>query len=213
MKIEPKRVKKIDSPLLIIGLGGTGSDALLTIMNKFNHRYELPVTTNGDVLDTPERTAYLAFDTDVLELKSKKMGDMSFRPEHIFQLTIPARLGVGALPEYITDWWDNKITGYEIKNGAGGIRQAGRFVLFHNVDAIVDKLKTVIGTLLATPAGGTMGTLEIVLNTGISGGTGSGTFLDMAYLIRYVMERDYPNVDYNFMAYILMPPVNVDKIP
>lgn len=212
MKTEPKRVKKIDSPLLLIGLGGTGSDALLTIMDKFNRRYVLPVTANGDVLDTPERTGYLAFDTDALELKGKKIGNMSFRKEHIFELTIPSRLGTGTLPGYISQWWDPNLTGLEIKDGAGGIRQAGRFVLFYNADAIVAKLKTRIGSLLATTAEGTMGTLEIVLSTGISGGTGSGTFLDMAYLIRYTMERFYPNVSYNFMAYILMPPVNVDKI-
>ncbi len=213
MKVEPKRVKKIPSPLLIVGLGGTGSDALLTIMDKFNRRYELPVNANGEVLDTPSRTAYLALDTDVLELASKRRGNMKFNPENILPLTIPSRLGMGALPEYITDWWDTSLTGYEIKNGAGGIRQVGRFVLFHNVDIIVDKLQKVIHSLLAIAAGGTMGTLEIVLTTGISGGTGSGTFMDMAYLIRNVMASRYPNVDYNFMAYILMPPVNVDKIP
>lgn len=213
MKIEPKRVKKVDSPLLIIGLGGTGADALLTIMDKFNRRYELPQTANGDMLDTPERTAYLALDTDLLDLQGKRRGNMKFNPENMFQLTIPSAVGMKVLPEYITNWLDKNLTGFQIKNGAGGNRQAGRYVFFHNVDAVYAKLKTVIHSLLATRAGGVMGTLEIVMTTGISGGTGSGTFLDMAYLVRHVMRTDYPMVDYNFLAYIMMPPVNVNKIP
>lgn len=213
MKVEPKRVKKVDSPLLIIGLGGTGTDALLTIMDKFNRRYELPKTPNGEILDTPERTAYLALDTDAMELKSKQRGNMSFTPGNILTLSIPSRLGLKALPEYMTSWLDKNLTGFEIKHGAGGNRQVGRYVLFHNVDAVYTKIKTVIHNLLATPAGGIMGTLEIVLTTGISGGTGAGTFMDMAYLVRHVMRTAFPTVNYNFMAYIMMPPVNVDKIP
>lgn len=213
MKVEPKRVKKVDSPLLIIGLGGTGSDALLTIMDKFNRRYELPQTANGDTLDTPERTAYLALDTDLLDLQGKRRGNMKFNPGSMFQLTIPSAVGMRTLPEYITSWLDKNLTGFQIKNGAGGNRQAGRYVFFHNVDAVYEKLKTVIHSLLATRAGGVMGTLEIVLTTGVSGGTGSGTFMDMAYLVRQVMRAEYPMVDYNFLAYIMMPPVNVNKIP
>lgn len=212
MQVEPKRVKKVDSPLLIIGLGGTGVDALLTIMDKFKQRFELPMDVNGEMLDTPKRTAYLAFDTDKTEMESKKIGTTSFRPEHMFALHIPEKLGTGAIPAYITDWWDPSLTGYQIKNGAGGIRQVGRFVLFHNVDSIVNKLRTVIKTLISLEKEETMGTLEIVLTSGISGGTGSGAFLDMAYLIRYTMEHFYPKVAMNFMAYILTPAVNVDKI-
>lgn len=213
MYVEPKRVKKVDSPLLIIGLGGTGSDALLTIMDKFKKRFVLEVTPSGETLDAPERTAYLAFDTDAVEMRSRKIGTTQFRQENIFKLNIPSKLGFGTIPSYITNWWDSRLTGYEIQNGAGGIRQVGRFVLFHNVDAIVSKLFTVIKNLIALPANQTMGTLEIVLTTGISGGTGSGTFLDMAYLIRYTMEHYFPSVTVNFMSYILMPNVNVDKIP
>ena len=212
MKVEPKRVKKVPSPLLIIGLGGTGCDALLTIMDKFNRRYELPVTSNGEVLDTPERTAYLAFDTDPAELSSKKRGNMKFSAGSMFALTMPNAVGAGVQPAYISSWLDNKLTGFKIQNGAGGNRQAGRYVFFHHADGIYDKLKTVIHSLLATPAGGTMGTLEIVMTVGVTGGTGSGTFMDMAYMIRHVMRTEYPAVDYKFMAYIMTPPVNVSKI-
>ena len=212
MKVEPKRVKKVDSPLLIVGLGGTGTDALLTIVDKFHERFILEVSPFGQQLDAPERTAYLAFDTDIVELKSKRIGHSSFRAGDIFQLQIPSRLASGTIPSYISEWFDTKLTDYQITNGAGGIRQAGRYVLFHNVNAIVAKLVIVIKNLIALPSNATMGTLEIVLTTGISGGTGSGTFMDMAYLIRYVLSHHFPQVKTNFTAYILTPPVNVDRI-
>ncbi len=212
MKVAPKRVKKVDSPLLIIGLGGTGSDALLTIMDKFHNRFELKKGPSGQLLDAPERTAYLAFDTDTVQLQGKRVGNTSLRREHIFSLEIPARLATGTVPSYISEWFDPRLTDREISNGAGGIRQAGRYVLFHNVDAVVSKLTTVIHNLIALPSNQIMGTLEIVLTTGISGGTGSGTFMDMAYLIRHVLAVHFPQVKTNFMAYILTPPVNVDNI-
>ena len=104
------------------------------------------------------------------------------------------------------------MTGFAIRNGAGGNRQAGRYVFFHNADGIYNKLQTVIHSLLATPADDEMGTLEIVMTVGVSGGTGSGMFMDMAYMIRHVMETAYSHVDYNFMAYVMTPPVNVSKI-
>ena len=213
MKLETKRISKVDNPLLIIGLGGTGSEALLTIMDKFHSRFELEKSPSGELLDHPKNTAYLAFDTDIIELQSRRVGSTAFRRENMFKLEIPARLATGTVPSYITSWWDQALTSKSIENGAGGIRQVGRYVLFHNVDAIVHKLYNTIDALLRMPSGETAATLEIVLTTGISGGTGSGTFLDMAYLVRYVLQRHFSTLkDYNFTAYVMMPSVNVDNI-
>ena len=44
MDISIERVKKLNDPLLVIGLGGTGSDIVYTIKKLFAERYELPAT-------------------------------------------------------------------------------------------------------------------------------------------------------------------------
>ena len=51
-----RRVPRSMKPLLVVGLGGTGTDALLHVMSLFKQRFELP-EVNGEVSDTPLRTA------------------------------------------------------------------------------------------------------------------------------------------------------------
>ena len=63
-KNEYTRVKKIDEPLLIIGLGGSGLDALLHIKDLFSKRMEMEVDNQGNKLTHPPKTAYLEIDTD-----------------------------------------------------------------------------------------------------------------------------------------------------
>ena len=53
-------VKKIDAPILVIGLGGTGFDVLMRVKSDFSKRFE-PATP---MTDCPPRTEYLEIDTD-----------------------------------------------------------------------------------------------------------------------------------------------------
>ena len=53
-----EKVDKLPVPLLVVGLGGTGMDAVIAIKEKFAEWFPLP---DGRV---PKRTAYLVFDTE-----------------------------------------------------------------------------------------------------------------------------------------------------
>jgi len=57
------RVEKIPVPLLVVGLGGTGCDALLTVKETFAERYILPKDAKGQELPAPVKTAYLGIDS------------------------------------------------------------------------------------------------------------------------------------------------------
>ncbi len=208
---EPKRVHRSQTPLLVIGLGGTGIDALLHVMSKFKQRFELP-EGNGEVLDTPARTAYFAIDTDVNHLRTAQMDGMRFHPGNRFMLTttdleykVDDR---GRLSPCVQEWWDGRISGFPAGIGAGGIRQMGRLLLFECADALVERLKSVIQSLIVNGVQAS-DQLDIVLTAGISGGTGSGTFLDLAYLIRHLMRNYFPGVSFNILAYLLMPAVHI----
>ncbi len=74
LDIAIEKVKKIDTPLLVIGLGGTGADMVRTIKSLFAQRYVLPKDANGADIPVPEHTAYLAIDSDV---KAKENLDQS----------------------------------------------------------------------------------------------------------------------------------------
>ncbi len=210
--VEPKRIPRSQNPLLVIGLGGTGTDALLHIMSKFKQRFDLP-EVNGEVLDTPARTAYFAIDTDDNHLRTAQMDGMRFRPGNRFVLTttdLEEKVNNrGRLSPCVQEWWDGRISGFTAGNGAGGIRQVGRLLLFECADALVEQLKNVIQSLVEVNGVEEGRPLDIVLTAGISGGTGSGTFLDLAYLIRYLMRKHFAGVSFNILAYLLMPAVNI----
>ena len=210
--VENKRVPKIDDPLLVIGLGGTGTDALLHVMHKFKGRFILP-TINGEVQDRPERTAYLAVDSDMDHLNTAGIGSVRFKQEDKLALNIPDLesliINPAAMQSWEKSWWDSKIPPFKSGDGAGGFRQVGRLLLFRNAPLLVDRLVNTISKLMAVERHATGGRLTVVLTTGIGGGTGSGTFLDIAYLIRYVMRTHFHNVQVSIMAYIIMPGVNL----
>ena len=210
--VESKRVPKINDPLLVIGLGGTGSDALLHVMRKFKGRFVLP-TVNGELQDRPERTAYLAVDSDMEHLNTAGLGDVRFLPGDKLALQLPKMDDLiknpAAMQAYEKSWWDTSIPPFRAGDGAGGFRQVGRLLLFRNAPAIVGQLVNVINKLMAVERHATGGKLTVVLTTGIGGGTGAGTFLDMAYLIRYVVGTHFHGVEVNIMAYIMMPGVNL----
>ena len=215
--VEPKRVPKAKSPLFLVGLGGTGNDALLHIMHKFKHRFILPTDpVSGEMLDVPERTAYLGVDVD-RAITTFCKDDVKFNIGNTFILNVQDMENKvntpGLMNNYVASWWDDRISGFKAGRGAGGIRQVGRFTLFENADALVNKFKTMIQALMEVQGAEASGDLDIILTTGVSGGTGSGTFLDTAYLLRYTLKTYFPLVKYSIMAYVILPPVNVERIP
>ncbi len=213
--VESKRVPKIDDPLLVIGLGGTGTDALLHIMRKFKDRFILP-EVNGETLDKPARTAYLAVDTDLGHLNTAGIGDLHFSMSDKLELNMPHMAELiqnpAGLMAWENAWWDTSIPPFKAGNGAGGFRQIGRLLLFRNAALIVERLRDVIKKLMEVDRHEESGNLTVVLATGIGGGTGSGIFLDMAYLIRYVIGKYKKGVDVKLMAYIIMPEVNLSHM-
>ena len=63
-------------------------------------------------------------------------------------------------------------------DGAGDIRQAGRFLLFDKVEELEDRIHNMIDSAkvnLTSPR------IVIHIFAGVSGGTGSGLFLDVCY--------------------------------
>lgn len=95
-------------------------------------------------------------------------------------------------------------------NGAAGVRQAGRLLLFTKINQVVGAIDKKIKTLSV----GTNKKLMVFLLTGLSGGTGSGAFLDIAYIVRGIIERDYGSAGIdrvNTLGYLFTPDVNLSN--
>ena len=173
LNIAIDRVEKLDDPLLVIGLGGTGADILLTIKRMFAERFTLPRDENGNPIPIPRRTDYLAIDSDNQKLKEFEQSercDISVNGmAHI--------LATKQLETWERKWLDPSLNAASRGSGAGMYRQAARLMLSRRYDDIYNALKTKLTRLASVrtgQAGASTLRMNVVIVTGICGGTGSG---------------------------------------
>lgn len=209
------RVDTIDNPILIIGLGGTGIDALLRLKYQINRRFKLPEDPmTKKKQDKPDNVEFLAFETNEQD-RNKKYKGIGLDPINEFVLLSNAEIGGllqnrSLLEPYITEWLSPELGITDGMNGAAGVRQAGRLLLFTKINQVVQSIDKKIKTLSV----GTNKKLMVFLLTGLSGGTGSGCFLDISYIVRGIVERDYgaAGVDrLNMLGYLFTPDVNLSN--
>ncbi|MFC7680946.1 tubulin-like doman-containing protein [Paenibacillus sp. GCM10028914] len=210
---EKIRVDTIDNPILIIGLGGTGIDALLRLKYQINRRFKLPEDpVSKRKQDKPDNVEFLAFETNEQD-RNKKYKGIGLDPINEFVLLSNAEVGGllqnrSILEPYITDWLSPELSITDGMNGAAGVRQAGRLLLFTKINQVVQSIDKKIKTLSV----GTNKKLMVFLLTGLSGGTGSGCFLDISYIVRGIIERDHgaAGIDrVNILGYLFTPDINL----
>ena len=89
--------------------------------------------------------------------------------------------------------------------GAGGIRQIGRFMLMDKASEFVARLRHEISIAtrdMPDPS------INIHIFSGLSGGTGSGCFLDVCYLVRSIAS----GLGARTFGYFFLPDVNLEPI-
>jgi hypothetical protein len=189
-------------PTLMIGLGGTGMEVLKRLRRQFILRYGragLPCMR------------YLWLDTDRSCIEDggadARLPGVRFTANEFIDLTLPAgafRDLVDSPNKYrhIHSWLDPRIQAMpDMVNGASQNRQAGRLAFFARYPEIQARICQLVVKELDTEnvrkqmtspvdQGGAgcphydPTTLEIVIVNSIAGGTGAGTFLDMAFFLR-----------------------------
>lgn len=203
----------LDAPILIVGLGGTGFDAVLAAKKLIYDT--LNCEKAGDVFtDKPRNIEYLVIDTDQDdETKSLQGVSLNKSNKELQIYTCQDVAGIiknpDRLPSSIRSWLNTDITNEQVINGAGGVRQLGRLMLMQNIQAateiIEEKIRRAAGTYNnSTP-------LYVFLFAGICGGTGSGTFLDVPYIIRSVAGKLDSMRPVNITGVLFMPDVNCSK--
>jgi len=209
---ERTRIDTINHPILVVGLGGTGTDALLRLKYQINRRFKLPDNPiTKQKKQKPDNIEYLAFETN--EHDKKKYKGISLDP--YTETVLLSNAGIGSilnnrstLPDYIKDWLAPELTITDGTKGASGNRQAGRLLLFEKINTAIDAIDSKIRNLRTDQEN----KLLVFLLSGLSGGTGGGMFMDIAYIIRGLMERDYGSkgVDkVEIMGYLFTPDVNL----
>ena len=199
--------------VLFVGLGGSGADALLRIKDQVKTRMILPADKSGaPVADQPKNIGYLEIDTDNsgqaatygtahFDQFGKEFCDISVKSTPDVIADIKKAKAVG---EECWQWFDDDVNQVAGSKGAGGIRQIGRMLLMNNITKVINAVSGKIDLL--TQNNPDIERLLIYVFSGISGGTGAGTFLDMAYILRKIAKTKNPNV--NIMGYLFMTDVN-----
>lgn len=214
---------------LIVSYGGTGAAALFGVKKQFE--------TVLPKQQLEERVRFLAIDTDKdTKFSSRKIKkpDGTETVEVIDALTNDqfvqlagdkARLCLNDAK--VSEWINPQLKERIIHDstllngdGASGTRQIGRLTLYppQNVAAITAKIRKLVAEL----TNNNNHPLRIFILSGIAGGTGSGTVIDLTYLIRSTLESMPGSVDSaqknvptrsRYCGFILLPPTGDSDNP
>ena len=186
---------------LFIGLGGTGMKALLYTKKMF-------VETYGEV---PDMVGFLGVDTDGGEYKKtipSIRGDVSLEPSEQTQILVrqdPQPVYTKNVARFAWFPPENLRNLVNMTIGAGAIRSNGRFAITYNETDLIRKIQQVINNIMNVNTAINRkyellsSELEIHVVFSVCGGTGSGTFINMAYLLRELAPQS------KVYAYAVLP--------
>ena len=211
-----KKSKKIpqDQITVFIGLGGLGGRAINAIKG-----------VAAQKLDNADRRFFLAIDTDLESMKNiseTTTDDLTADAQHGW-MTEDEKCSlfnemnsytVAELPHDIDDWVDRENMDTTVISGQGAhaVRQVGRIMLFSkgNYDVVYNKISDIIqkATAQRSTLPGTLqnGKIKVYIVAGISGGTGSGTIVDLSYMVRKILNQ-YGMATFNVEGVLFTPDV------
>lgn len=200
---------------LAIGLGGTGISCLSNLKRMVYER--LQADNPEDLVPTYSQIKFLAIDTDCQLLQTVGKINSPEGYAEIFDLSNPNIDGLlsdaSIAPEY--QWL--KIATSEkgepsqrlrsLTEGTGGVRQIGRLMIISKSDAFVNK---VIQLIEEAKRGFSYGVdVNIHIFSGVGGGTGSGIFLDVCYLVQKALYDIGEGGHAVTHGYFFLPDVNL----
>ena len=203
-----RKDKEKPNPTVIVAIGGLGCSTLNTLKRKFMENV-------GD----SDHVWFRALDTSTDELRNLLEYDENdnFNPNGFLKETeiitlydpnMKSILKLGNRLNYIRSWMSDEFPEMEIDaNGAKGIRQVGRVML--TFSAVQTRVRTNLAGVLQSAIGkaqelGNGTEVDVIIIAGISGGTGSGTIVDLSYMIHDIF-RDHRFGSYTMSAYCYTP--------
>lgn len=175
------------SSTLIIGIGTTGLN-IIEACQQYHYEFTQKNKPGKNV-------EYLYIETnDAEKPKGTPAGQEDIDALHITVDNVQALYNTFKNDNNIdSDWMFSLNKILAIEDGAGGIPSFGRFALWANIQAFQNKLISKYAAI-----NGGVGTKIIVVGT-LTGGTGTGTCIDVGYLIQHFLNNS------NCEAILLLP--------
>ena len=198
---------------IAIGLGGTGVECLRMLKREVYGRIR-PDDPKAEV-PSYRNIRFLAIDSDPGSMgKWEETGALDWNTE-VLDISGPDSDALwGSLPVIrkrpFMQWFSPEPPRPMSPVGTGGVRQMGRLLLFQRCPQFIQKLTDLITSVRA----GLSHSAELCIHifTGMGGGTGSGIFLDVCYLVQYVLETLGLQDKAQTCGYFFLPDVNLAKV-
>lgn len=189
--VDKRKLDMIDCSVLFISLGGMGAKTLNAIKQEVSER-----------LNPSPFVKYIAIDTDTRELRDVIYPSGKVMREECVELFQAfGAVTLNPPPENIAEWLDPDLYDTQLDGrGAQGVRQIGRAFLANpsTYTMVKQRIMNTLNELSTTNRGKPV---YIYTIAGISGGTGSGTIIDMGYIIRESMAN-IPQVQSTAILYM-----------
>ena len=209
------QVPSSSEPVVIIGLGGTGVDAISRLKTKLQR--QIKPDNEEDVIEKGEEPKYkhikfLGIDADKGWLQSSALteGEMLNIQNYNYN-TIFAPDKLDALKnQKELQWMSIDYMSQHLPphpDGTGAYRQFGRWLTIASANNIKMRITEVI---IQACIGLEGGRLKFHIVSGISGGMGGGSFADVCYITRKVLDDLGFNAAKVF-GYFVLPDVNISK--
>lgn len=176
-----KQIKKLrltkERSVLFVGLGGLGSKTINEIKKIYSSDFEVA-----------ENIRFLAVDTCTMDQEKVSITNEegSLTDDELFQIFDTDSVGLLIAPPPEVSHWVGNLTPAPLDaTGAQGVRQIGRIMLCGTQKYL--ELKRRISSKI-DEIHSKSSPINVVLIAGVSGGTGSGTFIDVAYMIQDILS-------------------------
>ncbi len=187
-------------PVLIIGLGGMGTETLASLKAKIEDNKIVYKNTNLKFLaiDTDENIRKVErnkhkLDTNELVLLSDTNIDELLEDKSY-------------LPSYVSSWINLELYLVDGLNGTSGTRQAGRLLLFRNIAKVRAAIDNKLDLLIRSENVN----VNVIILGSASGGTSGGIFIDIPYIVRELANSKLSSkAKVNILGYIYTPDVNL----
>ena len=197
---------------LAIGIGGTGVAALAELKQKVYQQLE-PDNPDSPVPEY-QHIQFLAIDSDTTDIDGMRGKAKLDRDQEFFSINNP-NLAVALRAKDLIkgnaslNWMDiDHIDGLLSTQGAGGVRQVGRYLLISKAGALKNAIESKCWQALNGMNGPN---LDVYIFAGISGGTGGGCFLDTCYIAQKALENMGMAQFANVMGLFFLPDVITSK--
>ena len=204
-----------EEPVVIIGLGGTGVDAITRLKTKLQR--QIKPDNEADVKEKGDEPQYnhikfLGIDADKKWLEgsglnnSERLNIQNYNYNVIFsEDKLPSLKQQKEMQWMSIDYMSGHLP--PNPDGAGAYRQFGRWLTISSASNIKMKLTQVITQACSGRNGGS---LNVHIVSGISGGMGAGSFVDVCYITREVIDGLGFNAAKVF-GYFVLPDAIISK--